>query len=888
MTEPMLSLGRSRDDDEPVELPMRALLRHAMALGSSGSGKTVLCKVLVEEVVRHGLPVLCIDPQGDLCSLALDPTDPQILREHGIDPEQAEAFAQRADVVVFTPASTTGIGLSADPVDLGLEGMREAERTHAITRTAAILTGLLGYDPESDDGTGLTAVLDRSLQELVAQGRAGGGLAALAEYLHALPPRVEEEFDRYLDRRKVGTARQRLARLDVGARRMLFHQGAPIDIDMLLGRGPRAVPGRTRVAVIYLNTLHGQEDKDFFVATLVDRLYAWMLRNPSAQPQAMFYIDEVAPFVPPVRKPAAKPGLQLLFKQARKYGVCCLMATQNPGDVDYKSMAQFGTWALGRLTTRQDLKKVEPTLKALVPTSSDRVVGALPSLGPGQFVLISPDHHSTPQALGVRWLLTPHETLDEERIEALADERWRERFAPLLRGRGEGPAVSGDAVESEVEAEVEAEVPADVEGSEEGSARTVSPAGTELGSSTVGGEGAAVEAESSMGSAEEPEEPEQLDDPGDASEGAPHRGSNLEDPPTTSGGTLLGTPVPPPPRGRSRDRRPAPMPVRTGMTQIAPMPVRTGQTQMQPAVAPPVVVPSAVVPSPSVSGSDELPGVDASALGDVPPSDPLEERRQALSRWQRVLAQKKSMALSDFATRAGIGQTKARGLMGSMIELKMASMYSEGRKKMYWASSTGGRPDLGMPRRVSAVRPLIDAPTATARGREHLRSKLLGVFGQDESLDRVELVHRLVYRLDFEEKVQRPLFRRVLGDRHDHRLGSVYLHASTLEVLVYTADKGLRFVSAAGEHASEVEDLDGVVTFEEVGPGHLRLVDEDWRTKKPVAEVKARFSALFSAVPGKVTAVFVPLWRLVVRVGTGEGFRVVTIDGIGGRPVQWP
>ncbi|MEM9458167.1 MAG: helicase HerA-like domain-containing protein [Myxococcota bacterium] len=895
MTEPMLSLGRRRDDDEPVELPMRALLRHAMALGSSGSGKTVLCKVLVEEVVRHGLPVLCIDPQGDLCSLALDPTDPQALREHGIDPGRAEAFAERADVVVFTPASTTGIGLSADPVDLGLEGMREAERTHAITRTAAILTGLLGYDPESDDGTGLTAVLDRSVQELVAQGRAGGGLAALGEYLHALPPRVEEEFDRYLDRRKVGTARQRLARLDVGARRMLFHQGAPIDIDMLLGRGAHAVPGRTRVAVIYLNTLHGQEDKDFFVATLVDRLYAWMLRNPSAQPQAMFYIDEVAPFVPPVRKPAAKPGLQLLFKQARKYGVCCLMATQNPGDVDYKSMAQFGTWALGRLTTRQDLKKVEPTLKSLVPTSCDRVVGALPSLGPGQFVLISPDHHATPQALGVRWLLTPHETLDEERIEALADERWRERFAPLLRGVGEGPAVSkGEAAQSEAEAQTEAQTEA--QSTDEGSARAVE---------SSGGEGEAVEVESSEGSAGgsaegsaeeqgELEEPEDLDDRIDP----PPSGWNSDDPPRSSGGTLLGTPVPPPPRGRSRERRPAPMPVRTGMTQVAPTPVRTGQTQVQPAVALAAAAPMPVQPDtstamesrgePPVGGSVDLSGADAPALEEPPPFDPLEERRQALSRFDRILAQKKSMTVSDFATRAGIGQTKARGLIASMIELKMASMYLEGRKKMYWASSTGGRPDLGMPRRVVAVRPIIDAPTARARGHEHLRSKLLGVFGRDETLARVEPMHRLVYRLDFEEKVQRPLFRRVLGDRHDHRLGSVYLHASTLDVLVYTADKGLRFVSAVGEHASEVEDLDGVVTFEEVGPGHLGLVDEDWRTKKPVAQVKARFSELFAAVPGKVAAVFVPLWRLVVRVGTGEGFRVVTIDGIGGRPVQWP
>lgn len=89
MTEAMLLLGRSRRDDAPIELPMSALLRHVMALGSSGSGKTVLCKVLVEEVVRQGLPALCIDPQGDLCSLALGASDPELLRERGVAPELA-------------------------------------------------------------------------------------------------------------------------------------------------------------------------------------------------------------------------------------------------------------------------------------------------------------------------------------------------------------------------------------------------------------------------------------------------------------------------------------------------------------------------------------------------------------------------------------------------------------------------------------------------------------------------------------------------------------------------------------------------------------------------------------------------------------------------------
>ena len=49
-----------------ITVPAAALLRHMLALGSSGSGKTVLSKVVVEECARQGVAAICIDPQGDI------------------------------------------------------------------------------------------------------------------------------------------------------------------------------------------------------------------------------------------------------------------------------------------------------------------------------------------------------------------------------------------------------------------------------------------------------------------------------------------------------------------------------------------------------------------------------------------------------------------------------------------------------------------------------------------------------------------------------------------------------------------------------------------------------------------------------------------------------
>jgi hypothetical protein len=477
---PDFFIGFDRAATEPAPLHLKAdsLLRHMMALGSSGSGKTVLCKVLTEEMIRHGLPAICVDPQGDLCSLALNADNPEFLREKGIDPALAAEFSAKVDPVIFTPASRKGIALSADPMAIDVGSLPARDRVYAITSIATMVVSLLGYDLDGDDGAGLVAVLDNALSRLLKAGKFPRNLDEFTSYLLHLDDASKEEFGRYLDVKKLDHACQKLARLDVGARRLLFHEGLALDIELLLGLGERAAaePGKTRLSVIYLNTLHSQEDKEFFVAALVERLYTWMLRNPSQEPQAMFYIDEVAPFIPPVRKPACKPALSLLFKQARKYGVCCLMATQNPADVDYKAMAQFGTWAIGRLTTRQDMKKVQPTVKSLDPVHVDAIMEELPSQKPGQFVLISPDNFKQTHRLQCRWLFTQHETLDDERIEELMDRPWqssdphseseaetvRERFTELEHTLGEEETLQQleDLPEPEAEDEEE-ELPPD-------------------------------------------------------------------------------------------------------------------------------------------------------------------------------------------------------------------------------------------------------------------------------------------------------------------------------------------------------------------------------------------------------------------------------------------
>lgn len=797
-SEPTSSLwiGERREiSKERVTLPLGALLRHAMALGSSGSGKTVLCKSIVEEVVRSGVPAICIDPQGDLCSLAAE-ADPEKLAAKGIDPALAQEFRKRAEVVVFTPASQKGIPLCADPVERGVMDLDPADRTQVLGRTATMVTSLLGYDPESDDGGGLIAVLDTVLSECAERGAALSSLGELAARLGELERQGFGDLERLLEGKKIRVACQRLARLEVGARRLMFHDGLPIDIPTLLGKAgtPGSTPGKTRISVIYLNTLGSQDDKDFFVAALVNRLYSYMLAHPSSSPQALFYIDEVAPFVPPVRKPACKEALMLLFKQARKYGVCCLMATQNPGDVDYKAMAQFGTWALGRMTTRQDLKKVEPTVKSLAPVGCEALLESLPGLDPGQFIVLSPDSFEAPVPLAGRWLYSRHETWDEQRVTDHSEAQ-RSRF---LKAAAPPPATK--------------EPPAS--GKERPLAKELS-------------------AKQEPVSTKKAASPKRSDLDEVASDKEPEAGDSL--------------------------------------------PVEQVESEIS-ATYPRKAASAKTTPSKAASAK--------TAPSKAPKGKSSHSAKSESEDFAQILAQEAFMAVVDFAERAGVSEAKARNVLKNLVSGGQAKTYKDGRTQRYFSVAEGGRPDLDLGRKVLVAAARIDPEAAYRLGQSLARSGVLGL-GQAETFERAELRHHPLYKLDFEERVARDVFSRFLGSTHDLRIGSIYLHPTTLDILVL-APQGLFFSDRPAEHASAISDLDGVTHPLEATPGALNLDEESWRQRRDVDAVKQSFRERFSAQPGLVTPLFVPLWRIVLRTGQGSGYRLVTLDGILGKPVDWP
>jgi hypothetical protein len=156
----------------------------------------------------------------------------------------------------------------------------------------------------------------------------------------------------------------------------------------------------------------------------------------------------------------------------------------------------------------------------------------------------------------------------------------------------------------------------------------------------------------------------------------------------------------------------------------------------------------------------------------------------------------------------------------------------------------------------------------------------------EERFARAEPLHRLVHRLDLEERVERPLLARLFGPSHDERIGSVYLHPHDLGAWVFTNEGGIRFEDVPTGPASEIRDFDGVTETQELPPAALALHADDWRQRKPVEVVRERFRARFEATPGGVSTLALPLWQILLRGASGS-LRRSTLDGLVGRPVRW-
>ena len=416
---------------EPLLYDSRDLTTHAVCVGMTGSGKTGLGITVIEEAALDGIPVLAIDPKGDLANLLLTfpglsardfaPwVDPADAARRGLSPdalaaETAETWKKglaewdqdsariarlraAADVRVYTPGSRAGAPLA---MLASLRAAGDDEAQTQLATTAASLLALAGIE---------NATAHSREQALIAAILAAAPATGTVDLPWLIAQIQRPAFDRMgvldLETFYPSRDRQELALrfnsviaapgFDVWA------AGDPLDVAALLF----SPEGRPRVAVVSI--AHLDEPQRMMVVSLVlNAVLAWTRRQTGTSSlRALVYMDEVFGYLPPVATPPSKLPLLTLLKQARAFGVGVMLATQNPVDLDYKALSNTGTWFLGRLQTERDKARVLDGLEGIGAGIDRATLDSMLSTLRSRVFLMHNVHEPEPVVFETRWALS--------------------------------------------------------------------------------------------------------------------------------------------------------------------------------------------------------------------------------------------------------------------------------------------------------------------------------------------------------------------------------------------------------------------------------------------------------------------------------------------------
>lgn len=425
--------------DDLVLYDSKDLTTHAVIIGMTGSGKTGLGIGLLEEAAMDHIPVIAIDPKGDMGNLMLTFPDlassdfepwvnarqasdeglsvsefaaaQAVLWKNGLaswgqDGVRIAKLRENAEVRIYTPGSNAGLPVSvlqsfgAPSAALLADADLYRERVQA---TATGILSLLGIDADpisSREHILLSQILDHAWQQ-----QRDLDIASLIAAIQNPPIKkigVMDVDSVYAPKERFQLA-MRMNNLLAAPGFEAWLQGEPLKAASLFYDHN----GKPRISVLSIAHLDDAQ-RMFFVSMLLNEIIGWMRsQQGTSSLRAILYMDEIFGYLPPTANPPSKRLFLTLLKQARAYGLGLVLATQNPVDLDYKALSNAGTWFIGRLQTERDKARVMEGLEGVRSGGFDKqkMEQTLAGLGKRRFLLHSV-HEDAAVVFNTRWAMS--------------------------------------------------------------------------------------------------------------------------------------------------------------------------------------------------------------------------------------------------------------------------------------------------------------------------------------------------------------------------------------------------------------------------------------------------------------------------------------------------
>ncbi len=393
------------DINSIITLDPEILIRHTAVLGSPGSGKTVLACNLVEQILARGIPVILVDRKGDLCSYLKDSSWNTLL-ENRDDELRRSSLRDSVRMALYTPGHLTGRPLSIPALPEGLNELPPGDKEPHAKFAAESLVEMMEYKHGQTFNESVAILIKGIL--LLNEKNNGKGLTikSLTNMIYEEDPDLVSHVPYYSskDFKKLAKA---LSTLQITKKKLLSEEGEKINITNMFDNTEK-----TPLTIISTKFLAEGRDLLFWVSQFLTNVSRFASKHPSNHLQGILMFDEADIYVPATSKPPTKGPMENLLKRARSAGIGLILATQSPGDFDYKCRGNITTWFIGKVTQKTDIEKMKGVLN---DTNVDGT--KLASQGAGNFFMAQ---EGKVQEIMSNMSLIKPEQLSEEEIESLA------------------------------------------------------------------------------------------------------------------------------------------------------------------------------------------------------------------------------------------------------------------------------------------------------------------------------------------------------------------------------------------------------------------------------------------------------------------------------------
>jgi DNA helicase HerA-like ATPase len=312
-------IGLLKGHDIHVNLNINTLVqKHVSIIAKTGSGKSYMAGVLVEELLKRNIPVIIIDPHGEYSSMLhpnLDERDIRVMNKYNVVPRgYPEA------VVEYSVDTESNIGT----LPLKLEGVR---------MQASELIPILNMKP-----TGIAIGI-----------------------LHQALNRLKSYKEYYTIRDLINEIMEDKNNLKWNLITMLEH----LDSLGLFSTEPTSLKDLVVPGKVTLVNLRGvpPEVQDVVVAQLSHKLFD--ARKRGRIPAMLYVVEEAHNFCPQQGTAVSAGILKTIASEGRKFGLGLCVVSQRPARVDKNVLSQCNTQIILKVTNPNDLKALIASVEGL-------------------------------------------------------------------------------------------------------------------------------------------------------------------------------------------------------------------------------------------------------------------------------------------------------------------------------------------------------------------------------------------------------------------------------------------------------------------------------------------------------------------------------------------